>query len=384
VVEAARSHFNLPDSVTISIETTPRIAARQPEKLRAYYAMGIRRISMGVQTVNPRLLAEVGRTHTSREEDALAAEAVRSAGFDKFNVDVMYGFAGQSLDSVEATLQHVIGLAPEYITLYRMRYKGTRLAEQAAAVTRGQVNQQYARAKALLQLAGYAGTPGKNTFSRLQGDAGTSDYLTERVIHGTSYLGLGLGAQSLSQVTLAYNSGAADKRLDAYRRQVMAGRLPIQDVYHLSLQAAMGKMISVAFYFGEINLESFRRKFGLPMEQAFPAEAAFVLENGLMAYEGGLGNNGSNDERRVLRLTEEGVKVYNGVIALFYAGAVKEYLINRSSFATKRVSVPQTVPDRSGAGDFGKPRPNLESDTREQKYYENQPSVQSGAQKRVV
>jgi len=92
----------------------------------------------------------------------------------------MYGFARQPLESLEATLLHVIGLGPEYITLYRMRYKGTQMAEQSAAVTREQVNKQYARAKDLLQSAGYAGTPGKNTFSRLEGDVGTSDYLTER------------------------------------------------------------------------------------------------------------------------------------------------------------------------------------------------------------
>jgi oxygen-independent coproporphyrinogen-3 oxidase len=334
VVEAARRNFNLPDAVTISIETTPRIGARQPEKLRAYYAMGIRRISMGVQTVNPRLLAEVGRTHTSLDDDRRAAEAVRLAGFSKFNLDVMYGFAGQPLESLEATLQHVIGLDPEYITLYRMRYKDTKLAEQAAAVTRQQVNEQYARAKEMLLSGGYSGTAGKNTFSRLPGDVGTSDYLTERVIHGTPYLGLGLGAQSLSQVTLAYNSGAADKRLDAYRRHVRAGRLPIQDLYHLSLPAAMGKMISVAFYFGEIDLDSFQRKFDLALEQAFPAEVAFVLEKGLMEYVGGMDSSGPLGERRVLRLTEEGVKSYNGVIALFYAGAVKAYLLKKA-FSTE-------------------------------------------------
>jgi oxygen-independent coproporphyrinogen-3 oxidase len=330
LVEAAHTHFDVPETVTISIETTPRIAARQLHKLHAYADLGIRRISMGVQTVNPRLLEAVGRPHTSLDDDRRAAEAIRSAGFGKFNVDVMYGFAGQALDSLEASLQHVIALSPEYITLYRMRYKGTLLAEQSAAVTREQVNAQYARAKELLQSAGYAGTPGKNTFSRLAGDVGTSDYLTERVIHGTPYLGLGLGAQSLSPVTLAYNSGAADKRLDAYRRRVRAGKLPIQDLYHLSLPAAMGKMISVAFYFGEIDLDSFRDKFGLALEQAFPAEVAFVLEKGLMETVGGGGSNGRADAGRVLRLTEAGVRVYNGVIALFYAGAVKQYLLQKA------------------------------------------------------
>lgn len=327
ILEAVQKHFRLPESISISIETTPRIAALQPEKIRTYYQMGIRRISMGVQTVNPRLLQTVGRTSTSLAWNRAAAENIRRAGFECFNVDVMYGFAGQSLASVESTLWHTIGLEPEYITLYRMRYKGTSLAHQASHVSLEQVNAQYALARELLETAGYHATPGKNTFSRIPGDPGTSDYLTERVVKGTPYLGLGLGAQSLSQVTLSYNSGAADKSLMHYQRQIKAGDLPIQDLYHLSRQMAMGKMIAVSFYFGEINLPAFREKFGISLEEAFPEEVAFVLERGLMAYASDLDFKAQSGQPLSLRLTEAGVRAYNGVIALFYAGSVKAHLL---------------------------------------------------------
>jgi oxygen-independent coproporphyrinogen-3 oxidase len=320
VVETARRCFQLPENVTISIETTPRIAAREPQKIHAYYQMGIHRISMGVQSVNTRLLEAVGRPHTSLDYDRAAAEAIRAAGFKQFNIDVMYGFAGQALSSVQATIEHVTNLAPEYITLYRMRYKGTRIAGQAEKVTRAEVHTQYHLATAFLSAAGYHASPGKNTFSRLPHNLGTSDYLTERVVHGTPYLGLGLGAQSLSEITLAYNAGAAEKRLDHYRRMVSANQIPIQDLYHLSREAAMGKMISVAFYFGEINLPSFEHKFGLSLGEAFPAEVEFVLRQGLMAYS-------ANGE--TLRLTSEGVQNINGVIALFYAPAVQAHLLSK-------------------------------------------------------
>jgi oxygen-independent coproporphyrinogen-3 oxidase len=312
--------------------------------MRAYHDLGIRRISMGVQTINPRLLQEVGRTATSISFNRAAADNIRAAGFQRFNIDIMVGFANQSLKSLETTLQHVISLEPEYITLYRTRYKGTRIASQAQLVTLEEVNAQASLAKGMLLAAGYFGTPGKNTFSRLEGEAGTSDYLTERVIHGTPYLGLGLGAQSLSEVTLAYNSGAADKRLEHYRRQVEAGELPIQDLYYLSRQAAMGKMISVSFYFGEINLPSFQRKFGLSVEEAFPAEVEFILQNGLMEY--------TADGDPTLRLTAYGETAYNGVIVLFYAGAVKAHLLNvakseDAQIAKEAAYVPQSFPAKA-------------------------------------
>ncbi len=235
----------------------------------------------------------------------------------------MYGFANQSPETWRATVEQTIALGAEYITLYQMRYKGTRIKEQATRVTRSAINELETIARDLLLAAGYAGTPGKNTFSKLPGDMGTSDYLTERVIKGTPYLGLGLGAQSLSQHTLSYNMGAAAKRLKPYLQAVEAGRLPLQDLYHLPLDVAMAKMIAVSFYFGQIHREHFAAKFGVRLEDHFSREVAFVRQHNLIECVG-----------PYLRLTLKGTQYFNGIVALFYAGAVKDYLVRlESSFA---------------------------------------------------
>ena len=55
---------DLSSDVEISIETTPRIAADSPEKIQAYYDMGIRRISMGVQTTDFRQAKSFARDQT--------------------------------------------------------------------------------------------------------------------------------------------------------------------------------------------------------------------------------------------------------------------------------------------------------------------------------
>jgi len=324
VIEAARQSFSFFENAVISIETTPKIAALQPEKMRALFQMGIGRISMGVQTINPKLLERVGRDSTRVAWNQTAVSHIRAAGFRRFNIDVMYGFAGQSLASWEATLRHVIDLDPEYVTLYRMRYKGTRLAPQARQVSRDQVYNLYRMAFGMLAGAGYEPSPGKNTFSRLEGDVGTSDYLTERVINGTPYLGLGLGAQSLTHKTLSYNAGAAGKNLRPYQRQIESSRLPLQDVYHLSLPVAMAKMIAVSFYFGEINRSRVEEKFGMMLQDAFAVEISFLMERGLMEWT-----------PESLRLTLDGVRQVNGVIALFFSGAVKAHLIKLSKTGSR-------------------------------------------------
>jgi oxygen-independent coproporphyrinogen-3 oxidase len=327
VVEAAQAAFQVQPGMQISVETTPLIAANEPEKIAAFRQMGIERISMGVQVTQLSLAKKLGRLYKGFEGLREAVRNIRAAGFEKFNIDLMYGFAGQSVDDWCDSVEKGIELEADYITLYRMRYKGTGLQAQAAQVSKEVVTEMATAANHLLHEAGYAAPPGKNTYSRLPGDVGTSDYLTNRVVKGTPYLGLGLGAQSLSHNTLAYNRGAGPKSIAPYEQTIQAGQLPIQDLYDMPLAVSMAKMISVSFYFGEINLTHFQEKFGVALESQFPAEVEFVLAEGLMEYRGDS-----------LSLTPPGAKVYNGVIALFYAPAVKLHLLQRPVDLSERMS----------------------------------------------
>jgi oxygen-independent coproporphyrinogen-3 oxidase len=98
----------------------------------------------------------------------------------------------------------------------------------------------------------------------------------------------------------------------------------------------MAKMIAVSFYFGEIDLPAFKRKFDLRLEQAFPMEVQFALQRGLMEYHW--------HPSYTLRLTPSGVEQANGVIALFYAGTVKAHLLNLA--ANQERSIHTGIPVR--------------------------------------
>jgi oxygen-independent coproporphyrinogen III oxidase len=318
IVLRVKSVFRTGPRFGMSIETTPRIAATRPERLAAYLRIGIDRISMGLQMANPRLLAEYGREHSTLDHNRPAVEQIRRAGFRRLNIDLMYGLARQRALDFRFTLEHAISLEPEYITLYRMRYKGTRIRAEAEGVELDRVVEMAELAHELLLAAGYDGSPGKNAYSRVAGDPGTSAYLTERVVQGTPYLGLGLGAQTFMGNLLAYNLGAADKRLEGYLGATAAGRWPIQDLYLLTPAEGMAKMISVSFYFGAIDLDSFAERFGVELADRFPREVAFLLERGVMEIAG-----------RSLRLTGRGAREENGAIALFYSDRVKAHLLSR-------------------------------------------------------
>ncbi len=314
LTDAVTSLFSFADNVVFSVETTPLVAAQEPEKIKALFDMGYARISMGIQTVSEKLLEELGRDgSTSLYEKAM--RSIRDAGYERFNIDLMYGFLHQTDVDFKNTLKYAIGLNPEYITLYRNRYKGTKLESEAGGVSIYKALYQYRIAYRLLTENGYEANVGKNTFSRVPEDYGTSDYLTKRVIYGTPYVGMGLGAQSFGMNYLAYNLGAAEKRMERYKSAILAGKLPLQDIYDLPKEESIAKMVSVAFYFAFVDLNAFKNRFGVDFESYFAEEIAFVIENGLMEKK---------DDR--LYLTERGADFINGVIPLFYSKRSKKEL----------------------------------------------------------
>lgn len=318
VINAANETFNIPNGVDISIETTPKIAAYDLEKIKRYKQMGINRISMWVQSITASVLENAWRTNTSINWNKEAVENIRTAWFDKLNVDIMYWLVGQTVANLKATIIHILELDPEFITIYRTRYKWTRMANQAENVTREEINEQQFAIKDILDNAWYEWAIWKNTFSKIKGNLGTSDYLTKRVVSWAEYLGVWLGSQSFNIKSLSYNSWAANKRMDDYYRDIDAWVLPIQDIYHLPKVASIGKFISVSFYFGWINLASFEKNYWDKIEKFFPLEIEFVLENGYMKMEW---DN--------LRITEKWLLNFNWVISLFYSPAIKGYLINK-------------------------------------------------------
>lgn len=315
ITSALLKSFNFDKNVVYSIETTPVIAAQDYKKIKAIHELGYERISMGIQTISEKLLNELGREGTTHIYEK-ATENIRNAGFKKFNIDLMYGFLHQNDDDFENTVRYAIGLNPEYITLYRNRYKGTKLEKEADGVSLYKIINQYRLAHKILNQSGYIANLGKNTFSKVENDYGTSDYLTKRVVEGVSYVGIGLGAQSFGDSYLSYNEGASNKKLLKYKQKIDNNQIPIQDLYSLDLDETIAKMVSVAFYFGFVDLLAFKKRFGVSFIDHFKTEVDYVLSNGLMDII----------EDKIF-LTARGSDYINGIIPLFYSERSKRELL---------------------------------------------------------
>ncbi len=110
----------------VTVECNPD--AVSAELFAAYRRHGVTRISLGVQSMVPHVLAALGRTHDPANV-ARAVAHVRDAGFDSFNLDLIYGAVGESPADWAATLGATLALGPPHVSAYGLTVEaGTPLA----------------------------------------------------------------------------------------------------------------------------------------------------------------------------------------------------------------------------------------------------------------
>ncbi len=98
--------------------------------LAAYRGAGVNRVSLGVQSMSPHVLATLGRTHDPANV-ARAVEAIRAVEMPSFNLDLIYGAAGETLDDWRRTVDEALRFEPPHVSAYGLTVEpGTPLATQ--------------------------------------------------------------------------------------------------------------------------------------------------------------------------------------------------------------------------------------------------------------
>ncbi len=108
---------NVIENVEITIEVNPGTVTRG--KLEDYKNSGINRLSIGLQTANNKLLKQIGRIH-NYEEFLETYKIAREVGFNNINVDLILGLPNQRIQDLKNSLDEVIKLSPEHISVYSL------------------------------------------------------------------------------------------------------------------------------------------------------------------------------------------------------------------------------------------------------------------------
>jgi oxygen-independent coproporphyrinogen-3 oxidase len=116
----AMERLNLLGAAEWTVECNPATVSADKAKLLRDF--GVNRISMGVQSLDERLLDRLGRIH-SREQVFKSFDILRRAGFENLNVDLMFAIPGQTMAIWQATLDEALALGSEHLSCYEVIYE---------------------------------------------------------------------------------------------------------------------------------------------------------------------------------------------------------------------------------------------------------------------
>lgn len=120
IVEAIRETFGTDELVEFTVECNPDDIS--PSFLGSIRALGVNRISLGVQTFCDETLRFLGRRHTSWQA-IKAVDLCHEEGFDNISIDLMYGLPGQTIEEQSDDLEKAISLGVSHISSYCLSYE---------------------------------------------------------------------------------------------------------------------------------------------------------------------------------------------------------------------------------------------------------------------
>ncbi len=284
-----------------SVEANP--GTLTAEKLRLLRRYGVNRLSMGVQSARAEELTLLGRSHTFAQAKA-GVRCARAAGFDNISVDLIYGLPGQSVTQWRETLEAVLTLETEHLSLYQLKIEegtvfGHWLEQGILTEFDDEVAwKMYDLGHTLLEAHGYQQYEISN-YAR----AGRESLHNQAYWLTDDYYGLGLAAHSFLRPSRFFNPSV----LKEYLVPLEKGELPQKEQEVLTKQQAMEETIFMGLRMNAgVDLEAFYRRYGEDARKVFAEAITKCQKNGWLELT-----------KNRLRLTSEGRVLGNLVFVEF-------------------------------------------------------------------
>lgn len=247
--------------------------------------LGVTRVSVGFQSLNDEVLRRSGRDLTAAESID-AYELARAAGFEQINVDLLAGLPGETVASWLVTVDRVIGLAPDCVTIYQLEltynsgFYGSMKAGRKLALPGWQAKEDWTGAAfARLEAAGYQVVSGYMAVR--DPDTWKFTYTVEHFWKGDDLLALG-------ESSFGHLDGVHYQNHDthgAYLDALAAGRFPWRRAYAISRREELHREIILQLKTGRLELDYFRDKFGVDPREYFAEQWQELFEDGLVKVD---------------------------------------------------------------------------------------------------
>jgi len=315
LLAAVNSSFGLTENAEITLEANPgTLTFNYLQELRA---IGVNRLSLGIQSFSDAELAQLGRIHT-REEALESILWARRAGFENLSLDLIFGLPKQGIKAWEYNLQEAIKIHPEHLSLYNLIVEeGTPLAEQ---ISKGEIPapdediaaDMYELTMDVLASAGYE----QYEISSWAASPEFESRHNKAYWQMTPYIGVGAAAAGFAENVRTVNTPTIPEYIRRVSDQESTLPFPLSEANternnvesFTQMQETM--MLGLRLTHEGISQAEFYRRFEHEMMQVFPQEITRLLDKGLVEWV-------TLADGQHLRLTRRGRMLGNQVFMEF-------------------------------------------------------------------
>ncbi len=284
ILGAVARVFGFAEPVEVSLEANPGTIS--PERLAAYRRGGIGRLSLGAQSFEPRHLRSLGRDHGA-DDVARAVAAARAAGFGNVSLDLIFGVPGETPDEWARDLAAAVALRPEHVSAYALTYEeGTPYHAWRASgrLTPVSEDDEATMAETTVSVLRDAGLARYEISSWAR--PGFESRHNQSYWDGSDYLGVGAGAHSFHRDPAPGRRWMNERMPAAYLAAVQRSGLAVAREDRLDVAQARGEFVMTGLRrLAGADAEAFARRFGVPLEEAFPQVGTLVAD-GLLERAG--------------------------------------------------------------------------------------------------
>jgi putative oxygen-independent coproporphyrinogen III oxidase len=300
ILDAIAKHWRVAPGVEVSLEANP--TSVEATRFRGYRTAGVNRVSLGVQALDDRVLAELGRMHTSRE--ALDAVGIARSIFERYSFDLIYARPRQNPKDWAAELTRALAEAGDHLSLYQLTIEeDTPFAALRAAGKLVIPDDDLGRElyDTTQEVCAAHGLPAYE----ISNHARPSGECRHNLVYwrGHEYAGIGPGAHGRLDIDGTRYATATEKRPEAWLMRVEANGHGLITDDPLTREDMADEFLLMGLRLAEgIDIARFRAVSGRSLD---PARIAMLHEHGLVET--------TADGR--LRVTLPGFPVLDAVVA---------------------------------------------------------------------
>jgi oxygen-independent coproporphyrinogen-3 oxidase len=283
IVDRVGRRFSLAGDTRIFLEANPEDVSA--DNAAAWKTLGVRTLSLGVQSFDADELSFLGRTH-SPEQAGESIRIARDSGFETVSVDLIYGLPGQSVDRWRRRMDAALAFEPDHLSCYQLTiHAGTRfgLLEKRGELTQLPEAGQADVFRATHEHLNAAGYGGYEVSAFAIDPVHRSRHNTKYWDH-TPYLGLGPSAHSFDGTKRWWNL----RKTDPWQQAVEQGRPPVDDEETLTRKDLLLEALMTGFrtYRG-VDIAEIERRFAVDLAGANSELIARLFDSGLIKRTGG-------------------------------------------------------------------------------------------------